>query len=133
MRTNNLETNKRWVKFLNDLKLELSKNDYKLIYPIVDKYNVSSYWSIFLDSNKIVYKNEFGFYKWNNKIPISIKLIEKYRKYMKEINSNSRKNKKQLTLFDKPKVNKTQKVQVEFYDKQKNELGIIRKFFKWLW
>lgn len=133
MRTNNLETNKRWVKFLNDLKLELNKNNYKLIYPIVDRYNVSSYWSIFLDSNKIVYKNEFGFYKWNDKIPISIKLIEKYRKYMKEINSNSRKNKKQLTLFDKPKVNKTQKVQVEFYDKPKNELGIIRKFFKWLW
>ena len=41
----------------------------------------------------------------------------------------------QTPLPKPPKVTKTRtpKVEVQFYDEPKSELGVIRRFLKWLW
>ena len=59
--------------------------------------------------------------------------------------SHTRKNKQDIkpTLFDmpsslmppRPKVRKTRtpKIEIQVNDKPKSELGVIRRFLKWLW
>ena len=94
----------------------------------------------FLKENNIVFKQNV-YYKWNEKIPVSHKLIERFREYSKSINLMNRKQ--QSNLFDmktlaRPKqsnIRKTreQKIKFQLNEKPKSELGIIRKFLKWLW
>ncbi len=129
-RANSKETTKKWIKSLNEIKQELSENNHERITKIIQSKSISHSWHGFLSSNNIIYKNEFGFYKWNDKIPVTAKLTDKYRLYADEY---SLRLKQQPTLFDKSKTNKRRKVNVEFKDKQQQELGLIRRFWRKFW
>ena len=129
-RANSKETTKKWIKSLNEIKQELSENNHERITKIIQSKSISHSWHGFLSSNNIIYKNEFGFYKWNDKIPVTAKLTDKYRIYADEY---SLRLKQQPTLFDKTKTNKRRKVNVEFKDKPKEQIGLIRKFLRWIY
>ena len=196
MRTGRKETTKNWITLLNDLKQSLENKNYKYLTSIIRNNNASSYWGTFLKDNRIIYKNEQGYYKWNEKVPISIKLINAYRQYSSTMNkkdkkitvdlfnnenivkekniewvtikdaikltgksestlrNSARKLKKsesnyikleklstghEKILFNKEYLNnnffkkQVPKVEVKYYNEKKNDLGLIRKFLKWLW
>ena len=196
MRKGRKETTKNWITLLNDLKQSLENKNYKFLTSIIRNNNASSYWGTFLKDNRIIYKNEQGYYKWNEKVPISIKLINAYRQYsstmnkkdkkitidlfnnenivkekniewvtikdaikltgksestlrnlarkLKKLESNYIKLEKLSTghekiLFNKEYLNnnffkkQVPKVEVKYYNEKKNDLGLIRKFLKWLW
>jgi len=132
MRTTKKETTKNWIILLNDLKDSLDNKNYKQLTSIIRDNNASSYWGTFLKENKIIYKNEFGYYKWNQKIPISIKIINGYRQYTSTINKKDKKI--AIDLFSNENIKQeAKKVEAKFYEEKKNDLGVIRKFLKWLW
>jgi len=80
MRGNN-KSNKYWLESLNLIYKYLSENDITSLNVICPKISVGTRIMTFLKLKNIVCKNEFGFYKWNDKIPISIKIVDSYRKY----------------------------------------------------
>jgi hypothetical protein len=132
MRTGRKETTKNWITLLNDLKQSLENKNYKYLTSIIRNNNASSYWGTFLKDNKIIYKNEQGYYKWNEKVPISIKLINAYRRYSSTMNKKDKKI--AFDLFSSENIKQeAKKVEVKFYKEKKNDLGLIRKFLKWLW
>jgi hypothetical protein len=134
-------TTLKWFNALNEIKNELNNNNHATFQEFLSKHNISALWRTFLLSNNILYK-ENGFYKWNEKIPVSYKLIEKFRNFVHKENY-IKYNKETPNLFNMPqsplpkppKIRKTRttKVDVQVKDKPKSELGVIRKFFKWLW
>ena len=134
-------TTLKWFNALNEIKNELNNNNHVTFQEFLSKHNISALWRTFLLNNNILYK-ENGFYKWNEKIPVSYKLIEKFRNFVHKENY-IKYNKETPNLFNmpssakppQPKIRKTRtpKVEVQVKDKPKSELGLIRSFFKWLW
>ena len=129
MRTRSKKTTLKWIERLNEIKQELTDNNHNRVTKIIKSKSISNSWHGFLSNNNIIYRNEFGYYKWNDKIPITYKLIEKYRAYVDEYSLNL----KQPTLFDKPKTSKTRNVLFEFKDKPKEQIGLIRRFWRWIY
>jgi hypothetical protein len=134
-------TTLKWFNALNEIKNELDNNNHVTFQEFISKHNISALWRTFLLSNNILYK-ENGFYKWNDKIPVSYKLIEKFRNFVHKENY-IKYNKETPNLFDMPQTplpkppktrkTRTPKVEVQVKDNTKSDLGVIRKFFKWLW
>jgi hypothetical protein len=135
---------KRYYKLLNEIKEEIDKNSIKSIHYLLRTHNVSNDWNTFLKKYNIVYKNQYGFFEWNQSIPVTIKLVQKYRAYKSELNKKYKINNNQPKLqFDmpqtslpKPPKTRTRKVKVqEPINKttQQNEYGVIRKFLKLVW
>lgn len=141
MRKTTIETNFNWIKSLNKIKSELNEKNYDSLTKVVRSEKINDLWQGFLRKNNVVIQIN-GFYKWNEKIPISIKLIEKFREYQ-TLKNKKNNNKQQPNLFNMPqtplpkppKVRKTRVPKIEFQinDKPKSELGVIRRFLKWLW
>ena len=127
MRKDRNKTTYHWINSMNNIKNELDNHNYIHIYKLIDEQNISKLWMPFLKSKKIVYKNEQGFYKWNKQIPVSIKIINAFRQHQQKV--NTKKNVAQINLFKK----QVPKVEVKYYNEKKNDLGLIRKFLKWLW
>lgn len=136
------KTTSKWLACLNEIKRELNSNNIKILTPIFAKHNVNQLWKTFLKNHNVVYK-ENGYYKWNEEIPVCIELIEYFRIYTSDFNKNNKSKQQQPDLFNmpssaippRPKVRKTRtpKVEVQLNNNTKNELGVIRKFLKWLW
>ena len=122
----------RYKKLLPELKEEFDNKNISSVFSLMRNKKISNTWGTFLKKNNIIYKNELGYWKWNDKIPVSSKLIQSFRDLKKEQNLiyRSIKEKKQPTLFDKPK---TRKVKIEFKDKPKEQIGLIRKFLRWIY
>lgn len=129
MRTRSKKTTLKWITRLNEIKQELTDNNHNRVTKIIKSKSISNSWHGFLSNNNIIYRNKLGYYKWNDKIPITYKLIEKYRAYVDEYSLNL----KQPTLFDKAKTSKTRNVKVEFKKQPQQELGLIRRFLKWIY
>jgi hypothetical protein len=134
----------RYYNLLNEVKEKIDKNNVKSLYDLLRKHKVSNDWNTFLKLYNIVYKNKNGFFEWNQSIPVSIKLVEKYRAYKSELNKKYSVNNNQPKLqFDMPQTplppkpkTRTTKVRVQEpinIPTQQNEYGVIRKFLKWLW
>ncbi len=140
MRKINHNKTTEWMLTLQEIQEILENNNLTKITTLIRSKLKANEWHGFLINNKIIVK-ENGFYRWNEKTPVSFKIIEKYRKIQHEKNktkkliANKKYNMPQTPLPKPPKVIKTQapKVEVQFYDEPKSELGVIRKFFKWLW
>ena len=140
IRLTHRETAKNWLNALHELKYLIDNNKVSKIHGYLTDKSISRSWNTFLQTNKIIYK-ENGFYKWNDKIPVSHKLINKFREYV--IEKNRKYNKQQPNLFNMPQTplpkppkvikTRTPKVEVHVNNNPKSELGVIRKFFKWLW
>jgi hypothetical protein len=142
----------RYYNLLNEVKEKIDKNSVKSLHDLLRKHNVSNDWNTFLKLYNIVYKNKNGFFEWNQSIPVSIKLVEKYRAYKSELNKKYRVNNNQSEIkFDmnyieipaeikakaraesKTRATKVNNAKQLNTPTQQNEYGIIRKFLKWLW
>ena len=126
-------TDKKYLKSLECIKEILSSSNNKSIYQLVDNQRINAYWSRFLVRHKVVYL-ENGFYRWNEKIPPSSKLVQKFRE---EFTLAYKKYKtpqemKSIPLPPPPKTRK-RKTTVVFSDKPEPQVGLIRKFLRWLY
>jgi hypothetical protein len=140
MRKINHNKTTEWMLTLKEIQEILENNNLTKITTLIRSKLKANEWHGFLINNKIIVK-ENGFYRWNEKTPVSFKIIEKYRRIQHEKNktkkliANKKYNMPQSPLPPPPKVTKTRtpKVKVQVSTKQKSELGLIRSFFKWLW
>jgi hypothetical protein len=153
MRKPSKKTAINWIKNLEEVKNEITKNNYKYLTNLLREKKISHIWHPFLKENNIIYLDG-EFLKWNEKIPITFKLIEKFRKHVYYYNNVKHPPKKRQikpklqfdmpqTPLPKPPKTRTRKVKVqEPINKttQQNEYGVIRKllklvwrFLKWLW
>lgn len=133
---------KNWTIALQKIKNELNTNNHTSLFGLIQSNNINSLWGTFLLKSNIVYKQD-NLYKWSENIDVTASLINRYRKFQAENSKKYSKNKNQepnlfnmpRTIQKPPKIRKTRtsKVEVQFYDKPKSELGVIRKFLKWLW
>lgn len=140
MRKINHNKTAEWMLNLQEIKEILENNNLTKITTLIRSKFKANEWHGFLVNNNIIVKQN-GFYKWNEKIPVSFKIIEKYRKIQHEKNktkkliSNKKYNMPQTPLPKPPKNRKTRMPKIEFQvnNKPKSELGVIRRFLKWLW
>ena len=74
-------TNKRWLISLNEIKNYFNNNNTTRCLNAFRDRRLHGTWHSFLLNNKVIIKNEFGYYKWKENIPVSKKIIDKYREY----------------------------------------------------
>lgn len=127
------ETTRKYLYFLNSLKAKIDNKEVNSMNKICRLYRVSNSWVNFLLKNGIIYKIA-GFYHWNEKIPVSIKILDKYRDFKNEQykkNTALKSNNQTKIVFDKKEIKKS----VDKFKPIKTEqkLGVIRKFLRWLW
>jgi hypothetical protein len=125
------KTTLKYLRFLEDLQLELDSINYKNLIQFPKKYSVTQAWPVFLKRNGIIYQNNQGYYKWNNKIPVSIKIINEFRKYNDKAtnyNYNVAKVNSKKVIKVPPKI-----IREDLKNTDKQELGLIRKFLKWIY
>jgi hypothetical protein len=137
---NNISKTKvKYLTFLEDLKYQLDNNNNTGLRIFLLKHKVTNSWSAFLNKNGIVYKNSFGYYEWNDKIPPSIKIVNKFMEYSTEYNSTYNIEMKQKHInknrIDSKKVIKVEPKLIRENHKNTNtqEIGLIRKFLKWIY
>lgn len=153
------EITAKWFKNLNLIKNEINSNQHGGLQFLVSKYKIHTYWGTFLYKNNIVYRDELGFLKWNEKIPVTVMLIDSFRLYLQDTNlklkskkiqelNNIKQKEMQTPLPPSPPIVKKrgsykkttkqtiavkeQKTQIASNDKIK-EVGLIRRFWKWLY
>ena len=122
---------KKYLEFLNFLKNEINNKQINSLSEIMTEKKVSRNWGTFLRQNNIIFKSESGFYYWNEKIPVSIKIVNKF-KHQKQILNKKLIQKNQTTIvFNEKEIKKS----VDKFKPIKTEqkVGVIRKFLKWLW
>lgn len=78
---NFLKTDKRWIISLNEIKNYFNNNNTTRCINAFRDRRLHGTWHTFLLNNKILFKDEFGYYKWKENIPVTKKLIDKYREY----------------------------------------------------
>ena len=143
------ETTAKWLRNLKNIRSEIILTKCTSLQKINAKYSMDSYWIGFLYFNNIVYKDELGFLNWNEKIPPTVLLINKFRDYKKQkINQKPSmiKNQKEMKSIQIPPeikkpIRKTtkekvaienSKTQIVFSDPVK-KVGLIRSFWRWLY
>jgi hypothetical protein len=143
-------TTAKWLRNLNNIKSEILLTKCTILQKITAKYSMDNKWGSFLYKNNIVYKDESGFLKWNEKIPPSVLLINKFRDYKKQkVNQYPSTIKKQKEMQSptpppvkkrgsykkttKPKVTiEKPKTKIVLSDSTK-KVGLIRSFWRWLY
>ena len=145
MNTISKNTTKKYLNFLNCLKEKIDNKEITEMRRTTKLYGVSYKWVYFLRKNKIIEK-KYGLYYWNEKIPVSIKIINQYRAFVKkqknDYNSTNKqlkvnfsdnfKSEKQKTIvFNKKEIKKSVDKFTPIKTEQK--VGVIRKFLRWLW
>lgn len=138
MRISNQNTKAKYYNYLVVLKEKIDKGEDVKLNSLSTQYNVTKAIPSILRTLNVL-SGKYSTLKWNQKIPPSMALVNKIQEYISE---DSKKYKKQelfnierTQIAKQKKVIKTQlpRVQVEVFDKSKSELGVIRKFLKWLW
>jgi len=153
MKTPSKKTTIKWMYSLQQIKMELNKNNYASIVRLTRKYNINQIWGTFLYKENIIYKDENKFWKWKENRQVNDYMIDKFREYQTMVNGDiSKQIETQSKLqFDmnyieipaeiKAKAraeSKTRTTKVKVQEPiniptQQNEYGVIRKFLKWLW
>jgi hypothetical protein len=152
----NKETTEKWLKNLFFIKNELDNTEYYKLMDLKSSLPNWKTWQAFLVKNNIIHKRHTGRYVWNDKIPITFKIIEAYRKEQHIRNYRQKTINKKLETqpelqFDmnyieipaeiKAKAraeSKTRATKVKVQEPiniptQQNEYGLIRKFLKLIW
>jgi hypothetical protein len=133
-----VDTTNHLIKSLNEIKNEMIKNELSGLSKIIYSKEISRTWGAFLLNENII-KRVDGIYYWNENIEVNKHLITKYRKFQHIYNENYKNKIKEKayisTLFNQPKIEKklVEKVKEPRQVIQKNQVGVIRKFIKWLW
>lgn len=134
------ETEINWINSLTEVKKKMLSNQVICLTDEIRDYKISDLWSKFLLKHNVVRQVD-GVYYWNEHVKIDSFLISQFRRYQQEKNRqwaiNKRKVVKKIdtpTLFDVKKTRKrVAKVELPAQIAPKNEIGIIRKFIKWVW
>jgi hypothetical protein len=131
----------KYYNFFLDLKCELDNKENVSITNFIKKHKVSAQIGTFLIKNNVIFKDTNGYYNWNEKIPVTNLLIKKFRAFVfssrKKITSlnNSKDVKYEPKLIkQRSKMNNIGKEETKvIYSLQKQEIGLIRKFLKWIY
>jgi hypothetical protein len=136
LRLSKEETTKKWIKVLSGLKKELDSTKRDTIRDLLKAQNVTHYWQTFLREHNVILIGEDGYWKWNEKIPVSVKLVDKFREKQHYENMRHSKSEKTIKKFNNMKqptkpIEKT-KIIIDKVDKIER-IGLIRKFWRWLY
>jgi len=123
----------KYLKVCNEIKYRCDNKIYFTFGNIVMEYKVSNALSSFLRRKGIVWETSNNLHEWNEKIPVTNKLILSFLNHVHEINKKSRINQEPIetNLFTEIK-----KDPVKRNTKQKPEpqgIGLIRRFIKWIY
>lgn len=140
MRYNVEQTTKKYIDVLNKVKEEINKYDYHTIHPLIESYKITRYWVMFLKQKNVTYYQD-GFVKWNEKIPVSIKLIDEFRKFQTEINKANTIRRKQTQTPQEmkyiqipPEIKRRRRTPAVVIEQTPQpQVGLIRKFLRWLY
>jgi hypothetical protein len=91
------KTTNRWLKNLRNIKNEIDLKNHTSLQILTSVHEINNYWVTFLYKKNIVYKGEDGFLKWNEKIPVTVLLINSFRLFFEECKLN-RKSKHLIKL-----------------------------------
>lgn len=135
------ETEKKWLAYLNDVKLNMDIGEVTNMSYLANKHGVTHTFCRFLTNSNIIKRDEKGFFRWNEKIPVTIKLINSYRKFQHEDKlkyppklANKNKPIQQEFNFADPKTRKKKQKQLNVaVPIQEKQIGLIRKFLKWIY
>jgi hypothetical protein len=138
------ETEIKYINFLHKLKEDIETLNISSLSECTRNKKVSNIWVTFLKSKKIIYKDEFGYYQWNQKVPVSIKLVKSFREFMAIKNANCIKRRKYKELKLEPKktieidfkkvIKAEPKIVREIIkNTEAKQVGLIRKFLKWIY
>lgn len=82
METNRkIRANKRWLICLNEIKEYFNNNNTKNCQAVFKDRGLHVSWTTFLLNTKILFKDEFGYYKWKEYSLPNKKIIDKYREW----------------------------------------------------
>lgn len=134
------QTEINWTTSLNEVKKKMLNNEVVSLRDELRQYKISDLWSKFLVNHNVV-RQVNGIYYWNEHIKIDSFLISQFRRYQKQKNMENAMRKRKVvkkietpTLFDVKKTRKrVAKVESPAQVSPQNEVGIIRKFIKWVW
>lgn len=138
------QTTIRYINFLHHLKEKLETSNISSLTECTRNKKVSNIWVTFLKLKKIIYKNELGYYQWNQKVPVSIKLVKSFREFMSIKNADCIKRRKHRELKLEPKkpikIDSKKVIKVEpkivretIKNTETKQIGLIRKFLKWIY
>lgn len=137
MRYNKQKTTLNYFNSIINIKEEITNNNIKNIYPLIVKHKINRYWATFLKSKNIIYYNG-DFLKWNEKIPVTLKLITEFRKY-NSILSKQQKQKRQQrpemkSIQIPPEIKRRRRTpSVVVEQTTQPQVGLIRRFLRWLY
>lgn len=145
MRTIRTKPRKNTIsKYMNCLiAYEQQSGSISNVTEITRQYNASNYIATFLRKNRILY-NQNGYYYWNEAYKPNIEMVDAILNEASTLNKKygvQKKSKSTPTLFDQKKQYKRKhkfdsekiKHQPKFNELNTEQVGIIRKFLKWLW
>jgi hypothetical protein len=131
-----------YLHYLKDLENELTFGNHKTVTKFAVKHSVSKTWTSFLIQKGIIYKDYNSHYRWNKKIPSSIKIVNQFRKETSEyhnarkLNTNKIVGQQRINFkVDPKKVIKVapKLIREDFKNTNKQEIGLIRRFLKWIY
>lgn len=147
-RTLRKKTTTNWLNFLYELStIANGKNEFTLSQ-ITSKHSVSNFWNSFLRSRGIVYKNQLGCWQWSENAPDLSTLVVMFRKLQSESNAKVQARRKAESITGSVVKVKTPKIKVEaskviqvapkmvrenFRNTETKQIGLIRKFIKWIY
>lgn len=120
-------TDKKYLKSLLLIQDILSTTNNKSIYQLIDNQKINAYWSRFLVRHKIVYL-EKGFYRWNEKIPASIKLVQKFRKEFTLAYKKYKTPQEMKSIQIPPEIKRRRRTLLVVTPQP--EVGLIRRFLR---
>jgi hypothetical protein len=126
-------TDKKYLKALECIKEILSSSNNKSIYQLVDNQRINAYWSRFLVRHKVVYL-ENGFYRWNEKIPPSSKLVQKFREEFTLAYKKYKTPQEMKSIQTPPEIKRRKRTPAVVVEQTPQpQVGLIRKFLRWLY
>jgi hypothetical protein len=137
------KTDKKYLKAIQFIKNELDENNNHSVSKLVSNQQINIYWGKFLIKHNIVYYDyENCFYKWNEKIPPSAKLVQKFREEFTLISKN-RNPQQEIKFIEKQEMKSIQKPPAPNRRRRKPsvvveqtpqpQVGLIRRFLRWLY
>ena len=88
----------KWMNALLAIKQELETQEIKTVNHLFSKFNINMYWSTWLIQNNVIIRLN-GVYHWNEKIPVSAKLINKFRIDYNQLQKKQKNQSKQMKMI----------------------------------
>jgi hypothetical protein len=129
------QTEIHWIESLKEIKYELNTKNYKKITPLFRDRNITGTWTGYMHKKNILYKDNFGYWRFED-ITIDDRIVQMFRKYSNELAKKNRlmvKNMKMLKSDLFTNIKEPIKTKNIVSVQKKEEIGLIRKFIKWLW